>query len=93
MRYLSIIVLFLSGHMAVAQASFETFSSFDGTQIAYTQEGSGRAVMLIHGFISNGDPEELQKEIPKALLKIVPGDHNNTYKSKVFADLVLDFLN
>jgi pimeloyl-ACP methyl ester carboxylesterase len=261
MRYLSILVLLLSGYMVVAQASFETFSSFDGTQIAYTQEGSGRTVMLIHGFISNGsswdktvlksellqngykviipdlrgngnsdkpqeaeayandaeimdikalanhlkldayfaigysrgaivlakllsdeikinkaviggmgldftnpewdrrimfqkafsgedelnaetsgavnyaksigadlkilgflqefqpvtsldelhrisaavlviagdhdkengDPEELQKEIPKALLKIVPGDHNNTYKSKVFADQVLDF--
>ncbi len=54
MRYLSILVLFLLGHMAVGQASFKTFSSFDGTQFAYTQEGSERAVILIHGFISNG---------------------------------------
>lgn len=263
MRFLLILVLLLSGHMVFAQESFETFSSFDGTKIAYTQEGTGKAVILIHGFISNasswnktvlknellqsgykviipdlrgngnsdipqkaesyandaeikdikalanhlkldayfavgysrgaivlakllteeikikkavlggmgldftnpdwdrrimfqkafsgedelnadtrgavnyaksigadlkvlgylqefqpvtsldqlqhilarvlviagdqdksnGDPEELQKEIPKALLKIVPGDHNNTYKSRAFADQVLSFLN
>ncbi len=44
MRHISILVLLLLGHMVFAQALFQTFSSFDGTKIAYTQEGSGKAV-------------------------------------------------
>ncbi|PWL38584.1 alpha/beta hydrolase [Flagellimonas aquimarina] len=47
--YLS--VLFL-GFGLNAQTQF--FSSFDGTQIAYSDEGEGNPIMLIHGFISNG---------------------------------------
>lgn len=30
------------------------FYSFDGTKIAYTDEGNGEVVMLIHGFITDG---------------------------------------
>lgn len=40
----------------------------------------------------NGNPQELQKEIKGAALIIVPGDHNNTYKSKVFSTSILKFL-
>ncbi len=40
----------------------------------------------------NGNPAELQKMLPKAQLKIVPGDHNGTYKTQAFADAVIDFI-
>ncbi len=40
----------------------------------------------------NGDPEELQKNIPNSKLVIVEGDHNNTYKQENFAKAVIDFL-
>jgi len=40
----------------------------------------------------NGDPEELSKAIPKSKFKIVEGDHNGTYKTKVFSEAVLSFL-
>lgn len=36
------------------QVETNFFKSFDGIQIAYTDEGSGDPVILIHGFISNG---------------------------------------
>lgn len=42
--------------------------------------------------LDNGDPKTLHEAIPKSKLKIVPGDHNNTYKTSVFAKAVLDFL-
>lgn len=34
-------------------AETKYFASFDGTKIAYTDEGTGMPVVLIHGFISN----------------------------------------
>lgn len=40
----------------------------------------------------NGDPRALHEAIPKSKLKIVAGDHNNTYKSKEFAAAVCNFL-
>lgn len=40
----------------------------------------------------NGHPKELQKLIPHSRLKLVQGDHNNTYKQANFANAVLDFL-
>lgn len=46
--------VFLLTYSIYAQDSFKTFTSFDGAKIAYTQEGSGETVMLIHGFISDG---------------------------------------
>ncbi len=42
--------------------------------------------------LDNGNPVELSQSIPKSKLKIVPGDHNNTYKSADFSDAVLSFL-
>ena len=42
--------------------------------------------------LDNGNPVELSQNIPKSKLKIVPGDHNITYKSADFSDAVLSFL-
>jgi len=41
---------------------------------------------------SNGSATELQKHLTNSRLQIVAGDHNNTYKSQVFSDAILDFL-
>jgi pimeloyl-ACP methyl ester carboxylesterase len=47
----------LIAHFFVFTSAFSAetqyFTSFDGTKIAYTDEGKGQAVILIHGFISN----------------------------------------
>lgn len=40
----------------------------------------------------NGDPGALERLFPKGKLAIVPGDHNNTYKSQVFAAAVMAFV-
>ena len=40
----------------------------------------------------NGDPKDLSEAIKNAELVIIPGDHNNTYKTQEFANKVLDFL-
>lgn len=42
--------------------------------------------------LDNGNPSALHKVIPKSKIKIVKGDHNNTYKSSEFAKAILDFL-
>ena len=40
----------------------------------------------------NGHPKALQKAIPKSRLKIVPGDHNGTYKTAKFSKAICSFL-
>ena len=40
----------------------------------------------------NGEPSDLSKAIPGSQLKIIPGDHNNSYKSQAFSDAVMAFL-
>lgn len=56
-------------------------SSFDHTKIAFTDEGDGKAVVLIHGFISNGsswNKTELKKELlAKGYRVIVPDLRGN----------------
>lgn len=42
--------------------------------------------------LDNGDPRALQEAIPKSRLKIVPGDHTDTYTSAAFAKAIIDFL-
>ncbi len=42
--------------------------------------------------VDNGKPSELQGAIPKSQLKIVPGEHNGTYKTGAFADAIISFL-
>lgn len=40
----------------------------------------------------NGNPEDLQKQMPNSKLVIVKGDHNNTYKQENFAEAIMNFL-
>ena len=40
----------------------------------------------------NGEPAALQQALPHSELEIVPGDHNQTYKTEAFATAVLRFL-
>ena len=41
---------------------------------------------------SNGEPKELAKHIPGAILKIVPGGHNETKNTSLFSEVVISFL-
>ena len=43
-----------SGSSAAATAGRSSFKSFDGTRIAYSDEGEGPAVILLHGFGVDG---------------------------------------
>ena len=40
----------------------------------------------------NGDPKDLAQQIPGAILKIVPGGHNETKNTKAFSEEVILFL-
>ncbi len=42
--------------------------------------------------LDNGNPKDLKDAIPNSILKIVEGDHNNTYKTKAFSNAILEFL-
>ncbi|CAZ94108.1 Alpha/beta hydrolase-fold protein [Zobellia galactanivorans] len=54
--------------MVTARCQTKFFTSFDDTKIAYTDEGEGKVVLLIHGFINT--KESWQKtELKKQLLK------------------------
>jgi pimeloyl-ACP methyl ester carboxylesterase len=50
------------------QNNKEYFISFDGTKIAYADEGIGEVVLLIHGFIVDGDVNWGKSELKKQLL-------------------------
>lgn len=42
--------------------------------------------------LDNGDPKDLQKEIPNSKLSIVSGNHMSTFNSKGFAEAIINFL-
>ncbi len=42
--------------------------------------------------LDNGDPEELGRYIPNSELKIIPGNHNGTYKTVLFSKAIVQFL-
>ncbi len=42
--------------------------------------------------LDNGNPKDLQKQIPKSRLSLVSGNHMSTYNSKDFAESIIDFL-
>ncbi|MGB5821531.1 MAG: alpha/beta hydrolase [Saonia sp.] len=42
--------------------------------------------------LDNGSPLELQETLPKSKLHIVPGNHNDTYKTETFSKVVCSFL-
>lgn len=50
------VICFLSIFIATyAQSDSGYYNSFDGTRIYYQVKGSGKAVVLVHGFIVNGE--------------------------------------
>jgi pimeloyl-ACP methyl ester carboxylesterase len=46
----------------------QTFSSFDGTSIAYDSRGDGDPVVLVHGFAANGDINWVQPGVVDAVV-------------------------
>lgn len=77
---LVILLLFL-GLNSKAQKSFK---SFDQTKIAYEDSGSGKAVFLIHGFISSGNSwnhTELKKELVNQGYRVIVPDLRGNGKS------------
>jgi len=40
----------------------------------------------------NGNPADLQKHLSNSELKIIEGDHNNTYKAENFSEAVMNFI-
>ncbi len=50
-RSLLILVVFLFSLSSIAQTKY--FTSFDDTKIAYTDEGVGKPILLIHGFLNS----------------------------------------
>ncbi len=59
------------------QAQTQFFSSFDGTQVAYSDEGSGKAVILVHGFINTGGMWErsiLKKQLLESGYRVIVPD-------------------
>src|SRR5205823_12196202 len=56
MKSFSLAIAIVFPFLAAAQAdSLQFFNSFDGTKIAYQVKGTGEPVLLVHGFISNGE--------------------------------------
>ena len=53
---LALVLLCATFYCTPKEASIETsFKSFDGIKIAFTDEGKGQPVVLLHGFISSGN--------------------------------------
>ncbi|MEO0472992.1 MAG: alpha/beta hydrolase [Bacteroidota bacterium] len=78
MRYLLLLSLcFLVACQSKTAPSFSTFSSFDGTQIAFSDEGEGKVVFLIHGFINtrkNWDKSALKDSLLAAGYRVIAPD-------------------
>lgn len=94
MKLLLLLLLTLSPLWLNAQQEIQYFKSFDKTRIAYTDEGKGEAVILIHGFISSGTSWN-KTVLKKSLLDqgyrvIVPdlrgnGNSDKPQKSRAYA--------
>lgn len=82
------IALFFCGISSHAQTKY--FSSFDDTKIAYTDEGEGKPILLIHGFINtkkSWDNTALKKELlAKGYRVIVPDLRGNGDSDKPHED-------
>ncbi|AIY14898.1 alpha/beta fold hydrolase [Cellulophaga baltica] len=81
-----ILILFLLQISFGVQAQKQFFISFDGIEIAYTDEGKGKAVVLVHGFINDGsswNATVLKKELlQKGYRVIVPDLRGNGSSGK-----------
>ena len=79
MKKLLVICLFVFGVFAYSQTN--TFESFDGTTIVYTDEGEGKVVLLLHGFINtrkNWDKSALKNDLlAKGYRVIIPDQRGN----------------
>jgi len=65
-------------------ASDSYFSSFDNVKIAFSDEGNGEPIILIHGFISNAsswDKTILKKDLLKAGYRVIVPDLRGNGKS------------
>jgi pimeloyl-ACP methyl ester carboxylesterase len=62
-----IVVLFLVSCTSQVESK-KDFISFDGTKISYTDNGDGQVVLLIHGFIVDGNWNWGKSELKKQLI-------------------------
>tara|TARA_R110002050_G_scaffold100580_2_gene208249 strand:+ start:35178 stop:35963 length:786 start_codon:yes stop_codon:yes gene_type:complete len=71
-------IIFLLIHVTFSSnAQTQFFSSFDSINIAYTDEGKGKPIVLIHGFINSGsswDQTVLKKELLKEGYRVIIPD-------------------
>jgi len=69
---------------------YATFSSFDGTEIAFTDEGEGPAVLLLHGFLNTAASWEgtaLKKQlIEQGYRAVIPDLRGNGNSAKPRSD-------
>jgi len=85
--FLFSIVLFLNLSVFMAHAQNDTghfFTSFDGTKIYYEVKGNGFPVMLVHGFIVNGESWKktaVYKNLIDAGYKVITLDMRGNGKS------------
>lgn len=83
-----ILILLLSCAYVTAQTKY--FTSFDDTKIAYTDEGKGKPVLLIHGFINSRkswDATVLKKSLlDKGYRVIIPDLRGNGDSDKPHED-------
>ena len=63
-----LIVLLVLVSCKSQQESKKSFNSFDGTKIAYSDSGKGKIVLLIHGFIVDGNYNWGTSELKKQLI-------------------------
>ncbi len=93
MKSLIIAVALLLSCVSV-QAQTKYFNSFDDTKIAYTDEGDGKPILLIHGFINTRKSWEntaLKKDlIAKGFRVIIPdlrgnGDSDKPHDDEAYA--------
>lgn len=82
------IILLFCGTTSYAQTKY--FNSFDDTKIAYTDEGKGKPILLIHGFINtrkSWDNTALKKDLlEKGYRVIIPDLRGNGDSDKPHED-------
>ena len=67
MRFLYVISCLLSFSVHAQYSQDTTFASFDGTKIHYWLQGSGKPVVLVHGFISNSNSWKKAALVPELI--------------------------
>ena len=80
----ALLMLLLSLTTRAQEKTYHYMDTDDGLKIAYTDEGKGEAVMLIHGFISSGcswDKSSLKKELLNSGFRVIVPDLRGNGKS------------